>query len=154
MNFNIAQVNIGKMLAPLESPLMAEFTGNLDSINALAENSEGFVWRLKDDDNNATGIRIFDDGSLLVNMSVWKNIDVLFEYTFRTAHAEFLKRRREWFDKMQEMHTALWYVPEGHTPAVAEAEERLAYLRKNGETPFAFTFKKRFDPEEAYLFLK
>ena len=148
MNHQIAQINIAKMLAPLDSPIMADFVANLEPINALAEASEGFIWRLKGDYDNATSIKVYDDEFLLVNMSVWKNVDSLFRYAYQSQHVEIFKRRREWFEKMTQMHFALWYVPEGHQPSVEEATQRLDYLRANGETPYAFSFKKRFSIEE------
>ncbi len=154
MNFNLAQLNIAKVLAPLDNPIMADFVNNLDSINALAEASNGFVWRLKDDANNATSIKIYDDEFLIVNMSVWKDIDSLFQYAYKTQHVEIFKRRSEWFEKMKEMHMALWYVAEDHKPTVAEAEDRLNYLRAYGDTPYAFTFKKRFTAAESLEFKK
>jgi hypothetical protein len=149
MKFNLAQLNIARMLAPIDSPVMADFVANLDRINSLAEKSKGFVWRLKDDSNNATSIKVFDDDFLIVNMSTWESVDALFEYVYKSDHIEVFKRRAEWFEKMHDMHMVLWYVPAGATPTVAEAVERLTYLRSNGETPYAFSFKKRFSPEEA-----
>jgi len=140
----IAQVNIARMLAPIDSPVLADFIANLDSINALAESSEGFIWRLKGDGNDATELRIYDDAFLIVNMSVWKDIDSLFHFTYKTMHADIFRRRKEWFSKMAEMHMALWYVPEGHEPIVKEAEEKLNHIRLHGPTVHAFTFKKRF----------
>jgi hypothetical protein len=150
----LAQVNIGKIIAPMDSPLMAGFADNLDRINALAESSEGFIWRLKDEANNATSIKVFDDDFIIINMSVWSNMDTLYKYVYQSAHTDYLKRRREWFEKMPEMHMALWYVPENHIPDTAEAVDKLNYIRKNGETPFAFGFKKKYSPEEADSFLK
>jgi len=110
MEFYLAQINIAKMVAPIDSPVMADFVANLDSINALAETSEGFVWRLKDESNNATAIKIFDDDFLIVNMSVWKNTEALFQFVYKSNHIEIFKRRKEWFEKMDEMHMAQWYV--------------------------------------------
>jgi len=149
MEFHLAQLNIARMLAPIDSPVMADFVANLDRINGIAENSTGFVWRLKDDSNNATSIRIFDDDFLIVNMSVWQNVDALFQYVYQSGHVEIFKRRTEWFEKMPEMHMVLWYVPVGSTPSVADAVERLTHLRLQGETPYAFSFKKRFSSAEA-----
>jgi Domain of unknown function (DUF3291) len=146
MDFHLAQLNIGRILAPMDSPIMADFANNLDQINSLAENSPGFIWRLKDDANNATSIQIYDDLRIIVNMSVWETIDQLYQFAYKTMHTEFLKRRREWFEKMGEMYYVLWYVPVGHLPDVAEARERLEYLREHGETPYAFSFSKRFEP--------
>lgn len=153
MEFYLAQINIAKMLAPIDSPVMADFVANLDSINAVAETSEGFVWRLKDETNNATAIKIFDDDFLIVNMSVWKSTEALFQFVYKSNHIEIFKRRKEWFEKMEEMHMAQWYLPAGHLPTVADAVERLHYLRKHGETPFSFSFKKRFSVEEANEFI-
>lgn len=117
----------------------------------LAETSPGFVWRLKDDANNATSIRIYDDDRIIVNMSVWETLDQLYQYVYKSVHTDFLKRRREWFEKMGEMYYVLWYIPAGHLPDVAEARERLEYLRVHGETPYAFSFSKRFEPEDLPL---
>ncbi len=152
MNYHLAQINIAKMLAPLDSPVMADFVANLDPINALAENSDGFIWRLKDDHNNATSIKIYDDEFLLVNMSVWRDVDSLFKYAYQSQHLDIFKRRKEWFEKMTQMHMALWFVPENHKPSVEEATLRLDYLRTHGETPYAFSFKKRFSAKEAINF--
>jgi len=154
MESYLAQVNIAKMIAPIDSPVMAAFVANLDKINAVAENSEGFIWRLKDDSNNATAIKIFDDDFLIVNMSVWENPQSLFQFVYQSSHMEVFKRRKEWFERMPEMHMAQWYIPGGHLPAIAEAIERLLHLRTHGETPFAFSFKKRFTVEEANKFIQ
>lgn len=140
------------MLAPIDSPVMADFVSNIDSINALAEGSEGFVWRLVEENNNATSSKAFDDDFLIVNMSVWKDVDSLFNFAYKSNHIEIFKRRKEWFEKMPLMHMALWYVPGGHHPTLEEAKERLTYLQKNGDTPFAFTFRKRFSAAEAEAF--
>jgi hypothetical protein len=147
-NYHLAQVNIGKILAPMDSPVMAEFKNNLDRINALAEDSEGFVWRLKDDNNNATSIKVFEDDFMLINMSVWKNIEALYKYVYESAHVEYLKKRREWFEKLTEMHMAMWWIPAGHIPSPAEAIERLTHIREKGDGPFAFGFRKRFTAED------
>ena len=144
LSWNLAQVNIARMLAPLDDPVMADFVNNLDRINALAEQNEGFIWRLVDESNNATSIKIFDDDYLVVNMSVWKSIDHLFDFTYKTAHIEILKRKKEWFTKLSDAHLACWYVPESYTPTIRDAEERLNYINQHGITPFAFTFKERF----------
>jgi hypothetical protein len=131
--------------APIKSPLLAQFVELLDPVNALADEAPGFVWRLQTEDGNATAIRAFDDDRLIVNMSVWESIDDLAAFVYRSAHVEVMRRRREWFDRMR-LYMTLWWVPRGHIPSVAEAEERLAHLRRHGPTPFAFTFKTRFSP--------
>ena len=148
MKFHLAQLNVGAILAPLDSPVMADFANNLDKINALAEASPGFIWRLKDDANNATSIQMFDDERIIVNMSVWETLEHLYQFAYKSMHAEFLKRRKEWFEKMGEMYYVLWYVPAGTVPGVMEARQRLEHLRAHGETPHAFSFSKRFGPEE------
>ena len=136
----LAQINIARMKAPIDSPIMADFVANLDRINALAENHEGFVWRLKDDNENATSIKVFEDDMLIINMSVWKDKASLMDYVYKTAHAEIFKRREEWFDKLGDMHMALWEVADGHFPSPEEGRERLEYLQKNGDSDFAFGF--------------
>lgn len=153
MELHLAQINIAKMLAPIDSPVMADFVSNLDRINQIADNSDGFVWRLKDDSNNATSVKVFDDDFLIVNMSVWENTDALFQFVYRSGHLEIFKRRKEWFETMPEMHMALWYTPTEKTPTVDEAVERLVYLREHGETPFSFSFKKKFSFEDAAQFV-
>lgn len=142
------------MLAPIDSPVMYGFVSNLDMVNALAEKQPGFVWRLRNDNNNATSIKVFDNEFLIVNMSVWEDINVLFNFVYRSMHIDLFKRRKDWFEKMDKMHMALWYVSSGHIPPVAEALERLIYLRENNDTPFAFTFKKRFSAIEANQYTK
>jgi hypothetical protein len=143
MEMHLAQVNIARMLGPIDGPVMAEFVAALDPVNTLAEKSDGFIWRLKDDTNNATHIKVYDDDFIIVNMSVWRDRDALFQFVYKSAHIDYFMRRSEWFEKMPQMHMALWNVPVGHEPTVAEAVERLDYLRKNGESDYAFSFKKR-----------
>jgi hypothetical protein len=145
----LAQVNIAKMLAPIDSPVMSEFVANLDRINRLAESSAGFIWRLKDDTDNATHIKVYDDDFIIVNMSVWRSPEDLSAYVYRSDHAEVFKRRKEWFSKMDQQHMALWYISDEHRPTVEDAVERLNYLRTNGDTPFAFGFRKQFTQAEA-----
>ena len=153
MTYHLAQINIARMLAPIDSPVMADFVANLDRINSLAEQSNGFVWRLKDETNSATSISAFVDDFMIVNMSVWEELDDLFQFTYKTAHVEIFKRRKEWFSKMEEMHMACWYVQEGSIPTVEDAKERLKYLNNYGESPYAFTFRKKYSPED-YLSYK
>jgi hypothetical protein len=144
----LAQINIARILAPLDSPQMADFMNALDEINTLAEAAPGFVWRLKGDNNNATDYRPFDDDWLLVNMSVWSDVDSLKAYTYRSAHVDYLRRKKEWFEALGKPYLALWWVVAGHVPTIEEAKARLASLEQNGETQFAFTFKHIFSPPE------
>ena len=141
--YHLAQLNIALMIAPIDSPVMADFVANLDRINELAEGSPGFVWRLKTEDGNATALRPFGE-EYLVNLSVWSDLDALYDYVYKSAHIEIMKRRKEWFEKMRESHAVLWWVPEGHRPTVAEAKARLQSLNENGPTPEAFTFKNPY----------
>ena len=146
----LAQLNIGIFRAPIDSPEMAEFVANLDRINALAEASPGFVWRLQTEDGNATAIRPFpDQDNVAVNLSVWTDVDALNRFVFRSAHVEIMRRRREWFERMGEAYMVLWWVRAGHRPSVAEAIGRLEQLRAAGPTPVAFTFRQAFPPPDA-----
>ena len=128
---------------------MADFVANLDRINSLAEQSPGFVWRLKDEAGNAVAIRPFGE-DFIVNMSVWTDVASLSNYAFKSAHVEIMRRRREWFERMAEASAVLWWVPKGHVPSVTEAKERLEHLRKFGATPRAFTFKEAFRAPDAH----
>lgn len=146
---HLAQVNIGRLRAPTDDPLVADFMNALDEINALAERSPGFVWRLQTDEGNATALRPYaDDDSILINLSTWASIDALSDYVYRSDHTGFLRRRAEWFERMEELILALWWVPAGHRPTEAEAVARLDHLRQHGPTAHAFTFRHRFDPPD------
>jgi len=147
--YHLAQLNVGIIKAPLESPVMADFVNNLDRINALAEASPGFVWRLQTEEGNATALRPTEDESFLVNMSVWEDADSLSRFVFKSAHVEIMRRRREWFERMVEAYLVLWWVPKGHVPTVDEALARLARVREHGPTPEAFTFRTAFPPPDA-----
>jgi hypothetical protein len=144
-NYHLAQLNIARLLAPIDSPQLADFVANLDRINALAEESPGFIWRLKTDEGNATALRPLEDENLIVNMSVWKDVSALNQYVYRSAHLEVMRRRKEWFDRLADAHMVLWWISKGHTPSVEEAMDRLTLLREKGPTPDAFTFRKAFD---------
>jgi hypothetical protein len=149
--WQLAQVNIALPREPLDAPLLADFVAALDPINALADNSPGFVWRLKDDNGNATGISGFGDNRLIVNMSVWESLASLSDYVYRSAHADFMRQRQRWFQRLQNVFAALWWVPAGHRPTVAEAEERLRHLEQHGPSPFAFTVKTPYGPPDQPL---
>ena len=145
--FHLAQLNVATILAPLEDERMRGFVEALDPVNALAEASPGFVWRLKDDAGNATGLRPFGP-DMIVNMSVWETAEALFDYVYRSGHKAYLARRKEWFSMPVEMHLVLWWIPAGTIPTIAEARRRLDLLRANCPTPEAFTFKRRFPAPE------
>ncbi len=137
---HIAQVNIGRARAPIDDPLMAGFVDRLDDINALADASPGFVWRLKTEAGDATSLQPYDDDRILINMSVWESPEHLKHYVYRTAHAEVMRQRKQWFERFGDVYMALWWIAPGHVPTIAEAKERLAYLQHHGESEFAFSF--------------
>lgn len=147
--YELAQLNTGFIRGPIDSPVMAEFVANLERINALADAAPGFVWRLKTEAGDATAIRPFDDPNQLLNMSVWRDADALRRFVYRSAHAEILARRREWFEQIKGPIMVLWWVPRGHRPSIEEAVAKLELLRVNGATPEAFTFRQTFPPPDA-----
>jgi hypothetical protein len=147
-NYHIAQLNIATLKAPLDSPELKDFVDNLDRINALAESSEGFAWRLKGDGNDATSLRPLGE-NVIVNMSVWRDVAALKRYVYQSAHVQIMRRRREWFTRMADAYMVLWWVPSGHQPTVAEAAARLEHLRKVGSSPAAFTFGEAFAAPDA-----
>jgi hypothetical protein len=135
---NLAQLNVARLKFPFEDPRVADFAGNLDRINALAERSDGFVWRLKDDGGNAIDIRAEADPMIIVNMSVWRDPESLEHFVWNTVHKQFYRRRGEWFSAMKDQHLVMWWVQDGHAPTVEEGMERLEHLRANGDSDFAF----------------
>ena len=139
----LAQLNVARLVAPIDSPQLADFVALLDEVNALAEAAPGFVWRLKDESGNATAVRPWDD-DLIVNMSVWESVDALRSYVFAAGHVDVLRRRREWFTAMASAHLVLWWVPAGHQPSLDEARERLSLLDSLGPTADAFTLRTSF----------
>jgi Domain of unknown function (DUF3291) len=150
MDYVLAQVNIGRLLAPIESPLIADFVAALDEVNATADAAPGFVWRLQTEDGDATAVRGFErdavgsGGGVIINMSVWESAEALAAYAYGAGHVEVLRRRREWFERMSHAHLVLWWIPRGHIPTVSEAEDRLEHLRAHGPTARAFTLRERF----------
>jgi hypothetical protein len=147
-SYQLAQLNIAAMKAPLESPSMADFVANLVRINALAQASPGYIWRLQDEAGDATAFRPVGD-EVLVNLSVWRDVQALSDYVYTSAHTEMLKRRQEWFSKVSAAHIVLWWVPAGHRPSVEEAAERLALLREQGTSAQAFSFRQAFAAPDA-----
>lgn len=147
-DWHLAQVNIGMPRGPMDGEVMAGFAAMLEPINALADGAPGFVWRLQDEDGDATAIRPFDDDRLMINMSVWESADVLWDFVYDSGHLDVMRRRREWFTRM-DLYMALWWVPAGEIPTTGDAKERLDLLSERGPTPEAFTFKHRFPPPSA-----
>ena len=147
--YRLAQVNIGRLRAPLDSAQLKDFVDNLDPVNADADAADGFVWRLEGDAGDATDIAVFGDEWLIINMSVWRDAEALTAYMYQGRHRAMLARRREFFERVQEAMVALGWVPAGHRPTVAEAESRLLHLRTNGPTPYAFTLRNLFPAQGA-----
>ena len=151
MGFVLAQVNIGRLRAPLDSPQLASFMTALDPVNAAAVAAPGFVWRLQTEDGYATAVRAFEwvqagSAGVILNMSVWESVEALAAFVYSQQHREVLRRRREWFEQMAEAYLALWWVPRGHVPTPAAAEDRIRHLRAHGPTPHAFTLRVHFPP--------
>jgi hypothetical protein len=144
--FHLAQLNVGKTLYPIDDPQMAGFTGRLAEINALAERSPGYVWRLQGDSGDATGIHVSDDPLFIINLTVWESADQLFDFSYRTDHVEVLRLRRAWFEPWPGPSLVLWWIPAGTIPTATEALARLAQLAADGPGPEAFTLKVRFAP--------
>lgn len=142
--YHLAQYNIARLVAPLDDPRIADFVADLYRVNSLGDRAPGFVWRHQTAEGNSTSVRVRGDPLILINFTVWESIESLFEFTYRSDHAELYRRRRDWFEAPSEAHLVLWWVPAGYTPTVQEGEDRLDYLRAHGATPNAFTFKQRF----------
>lgn len=145
----LAQLNIGLARAPIDSPVMAGFVAGLAHINALADAAPGFIWRLQTETGNATDVRPFDDEKLLVNMSVWRDVESLHRYVYQSEHVEFMRRRREWFEPMTDAFLVLWWIPADHTPSVQEAVARLEHLRQHGPSAHAFGFRTVCPPPDS-----
>ncbi|AQG82350.1 DUF3291 domain-containing protein [Spirosoma montaniterrae] len=153
----LAQLNISRMLAStIAHPIMADFVAQLDTINTLAEQSDGFIWRLTGDGNDATSLRPFDDERIIVNMSVWASLEQLQHFVFRSMHTAVMRDRTKWFEKPgvdspNQFMTVLWWIPAGHIPTVDEAKERLARLNAHGPGPTAFTFRNVWPEPESII---
>lgn len=143
---HLAQLNIAKMKSPLDDPIMSGFVAQLDAINALAEQSPGFIWRLQTEEGDATSLRVFDDPDILINMSVWESVEALHRYVYQSGHLQLLRDKKSWFDTLKDAHMVLWWVPAGHIPTIEEARRRLDMINELGPSPDAFSFRKRFSP--------
>ena len=148
---HIAQVNVARALGPLDSPALAGFVASLGPVNALADASPGFVWRLQTEDGDATAVRVDADPLVIVNLSVWASLEALWAFVYGSAHVGVMQQRRAWFERPAETHMAMWWVPEGATPSVGEAMDRLALHRRHGPAPPAFDFRHPFAPDGAPL---
>jgi hypothetical protein len=144
VDHHLAQLNVGRLLAPLDDPATAGFVAGLEPINAVADAAPGFVWRLQDDTGDATHIRAHPDPLFIVNLSVWESLEDLAAFVYEGAHVPLMRRRREWFSRMATAHLVLWWVPAGTRPTPAEALDRLDLLERHGPSPAAFTFRRPF----------
>lgn len=145
--WHLAQFNIARMKFAIESPQMAAFVEALDPVNALGEASAGFVWRHSDETGSSTNTRIFDDPGLLINFTVWESVEALWDYAYKSGHVDFLRRRRDWFQPVEDYPASvLWWITAGTLPTLDQATKRLERLRDHGPTVEAFTFRERFDP--------
>ena len=142
--WHLAQINVARLVAPQGDPRVQPFFDALDRINALADASPGFVWRLQSDTGNATDIQSTADPLLLINMSVWLDAESLFEFVYRSAHTPVMARRRDYAERFDGAHQALWWVPAGHRPTEDEGLSRLWRIDRHGPSPYAFTFKNLF----------
>lgn len=148
LHWHLAQMNVGTLLHPIDDPRIADFVANLDAVNALADASPGFVWRLQSESGNATDIQTSDDPNFIVNMSVWESSEALFAFVYKSAHRLIMARRREWFAPPEGPYQVLWWVAAGHRPDVAEGLDRLRMLARGGPTQAAFTFKQSYQPPD------
>ena len=144
MGSHLAQINISRLIAPLDDPRIAGFVQQLEPVNALADGAPGFVWRLQSDSGNATDIMWSDDPFVIVNMSVWESVEALREFAYNTRHRELLRDKAQWFGKMDQATSCMWWIPIGHRPTLAEARERLFHYREHGPTAYSFWFSQRF----------
>jgi hypothetical protein len=137
-DFHIAELNVGRLKHDINDPRVADFVNNLNRVNAAAERSEGFIWRLQDEDGSSACMSVSDDPLIIPNLSVWEDVALLEQFVFQTVHKRFYTRRAEWFDVMEKMHFVMWPVAVGHQPSLAEAWQRLEYLNKHGSSDRAF----------------
>jgi hypothetical protein len=141
LNHHLAELNVGRLVAPTDDPRVAEFMGALDRINGLGKRMPGFVWMMEGSGEPGTGntdAKIGGDPQYVSNLTVWENVATLENFVWNTVHRQFYERRTEWFEILGEMHFVMWWVPEGHQPTLDEALEKLDHLRKHGNSDFAF----------------
>ena len=144
MKYQLAQLNLAKFRLPIEDPVNADFVNNLDAVNAIAETHPGFVWRLKGEGNDAMDLQAYDDPKIISNLSVWADLESLLDFVYKEdAHKNIMRRRREWFDKM-EFFLVLWWVEAGQIPTLTQSIEKLELLEKTGPSAKAFTFRDHY----------
>ena len=141
MTKKLAEINIGLLKAPIDHPSTSEFADNLDRINRIAESSPGFIWRLKDESNNATSFNPYNNELIIINISVWQSAEHLKDFVFRSDHTNFLKRKKEWFEKLDPPYMAMWWIENDHMPDALEGKKRLDHLAAHGPSEYAFDFR-------------
>ena len=142
--YHIAQINIARMRASIDNPLMADFVAQLAPVNAIADQSPGFVWRLQSESGDATSIQVYDDDMIIINLTVWETIEALRRYVYKSDHSNVLRDRKRWFARFEGPYYALWWLPAGHIPTPEDGKLRLDHLRTHGESAYAFSFKREF----------
>ncbi len=144
MAYHLAQLNIARFRRPQTDPVNADFINALERVNSTAEDQPGFVWRFTGEGDNAIDVQAFEDPNIAINLSVWRDMETLAAFVYRSDdHRSIMRRRREWFDKL-EFYLVLWFVEAGTVPTVEEAKARLAHLRTQGPSSRAFTFREPF----------
>lgn len=151
--WHLAQVNIARLIEPLDSDRLADFVAALDPVNAEADLAPGFVWRLKTEEGNATSLVAFEwdvsgTAGVITNMSVWESFEDLKNFVYSPNHLEVMKQRRNWFHQVAEATTALWWVRAGEVPTLQDAEVKIRSLREQGPTRSSFGLNQIFEPED------
>jgi hypothetical protein len=136
--YHLAQINIARMLTPIDDPVMAEFVAQLPPINALAEASPGFVWRLQSESGDATSIKVYDDEFIIVNLTVWETVEALRQYVYKSAHSGVMRDRRRWFEKFEGPYYALWWIPAGSLPDPEEGKDPAGSFAAAWRYPLCF----------------
>lgn len=152
--YQLAELNIAEAFFPMDDPRMHGFTSRIGAVNALADRAKGFVWRLVDDDDDSQGainLRPFENPNMLVNMSVWDDVQSLYEFVYTTVHAKVMSGKPAWFSHLKSHNTVMWWVKSGHIPTLEEAKAKLEYLNQNGPSKQAFTFKDCYSPQGQVL---
>jgi len=147
-DYHLAQINVVRARGPMDTDVMAGFAAQLKPINAIADQAAGFVWRLQTESGDATSILAYEDPAILINMSVWESVESLRNFVYRSGHLSVMRDRAKWFERMAEAYLALWWIPAGHIPTVAEGQERLELRKKFGDSQRAFSFSKTFPPPD------
>jgi hypothetical protein len=141
---HLAELNVGRLLAPTDDPRVAEFMAALDRVNGMGKRMPGFVWMMEGSGEPGTGnteAKIGGDPQYVSNLTVWESVETLENFVWNTVHRAFYERRQEWFEVLGKMHFVMWWVPAGHRPTLDEALERLEHLRAHGDSDHAFGWK-------------